>query len=79
METNVDMSNISVVDGELIDYEYEQQKINAENRKKLKKFWFRLYMARFYSSACYYCNQAFYSGCKLCKKIQLNINLWREI
>ncbi|MDE7097758.1 MAG: hypothetical protein K2O60_01255 [Ruminococcus sp.] len=42
METNVDMSNISVVDDELIDYEYEQQKINAENRKKLKKFWFRL-------------------------------------
>lgn len=43
METNnVDMSNISVVDGELIDYDYEQQKINAEKTKKLKKFYFRL-------------------------------------
>ncbi|MDE7364757.1 MAG: hypothetical protein K2N27_07755 [Ruminococcus sp.] len=42
MKTNVDMSNISIVDGELIDYEYEQQKINAEETKKLKKFWFRL-------------------------------------
>ena len=42
MKTNVDMSNISVVDGELIDYEYEQQKINAEKTKKLKKFYFRL-------------------------------------
>lgn len=40
--SNVDMSNISVVDGELIDYEYEQQKVYAEKTKKLKKFWFRL-------------------------------------
>lgn len=43
METNnVDMSNISVVDGELVDYEYEQQKIYTEKQKKLKKFCFRL-------------------------------------
>lgn len=37
-----DMDNISVVNGEIIDYEYEQQKINAEKTKKLKKFWFGL-------------------------------------
>lgn len=37
-----DMSNISVVDGELVDYEYEQQKIQEQKKKKLKKFWLRL-------------------------------------
>lgn len=37
-----DMSNISIVNGELVDYEYEQQKINAEKTKKVKKFYFRL-------------------------------------
>lgn len=37
-----DMSNISVVDGELVDYEYEQQKIQEQEKKKLRKFWLRL-------------------------------------
>ena len=37
-----DMSNISLVNGELVDYEYEQQKINAEKQKKIKKFSLRL-------------------------------------
>ncbi len=37
-----DMSNISVVDGKLVDYEYEQQKIQEQKKKKLKKFWLRL-------------------------------------
>ncbi len=37
-----DMSNISVVDGELVDYEYEQQKLQEQEKKKLKKFWLRL-------------------------------------
>lgn len=37
-----DMSNISVVDGELVDYEYEQQKIQEQENKKLRKFWLKL-------------------------------------
>lgn len=37
-----DMDNISIVNGELVDYEYEQQKIQEEKKKKLKKFYLRL-------------------------------------
>lgn len=37
-----DMSNISIVNGELVDYEYEQQKLKTEKQKKIKKFSLRL-------------------------------------
>lgn len=37
-----DMENISLVDGELIDYEYDQQQIDAENKKKLRISYLRL-------------------------------------
>lgn len=37
---NID--NIYIVNGELIDYEYEQQKIQEEKKKRLKKFSLRL-------------------------------------